>query len=87
MCHHHAQALSVLGQKRCAISVRALSPSAACLPVRAEVRAALYSLPDLAKCHGPVQPVLGFDHAPYNARVAQWAEHAFPYGLWNYRRR
>eukprot|EP00611_Tribonema_gayanum_P011743 TRINITY_DN220_c0_g1_i5.p1 TRINITY_DN220_c0_g1~~TRINITY_DN220_c0_g1_i5.p1 ORF type:complete len:579 (-),score=121.49 TRINITY_DN220_c0_g1_i5:40-1776(-) len=81
------QALSLLGQKRCAVSSGALPPSAPCIPARAVVRAALYSLPDLAKCHGPVHMVQGLDHSAYDRRVANWSGHCYPYSLWMYRRR
>ena len=31
--------------------------------------------------------VLGFDHAPYDAVVKDYAEHLYPYALWEYRRK
>lgn len=56
--------------------------------MRAIVCVAGVEVPDLSLSHGPVESVLGFDHAPYDERVrSRWHELLYPYPLRAYRHR
>jgi SAM-dependent methyltransferase len=54
------------------------------VPGVARVRAQPISVPSLARSHGPVGGVCGFDHGAFDAAEADWHTHTFTYPLWQY---
>ena len=56
----------------------------AVMPLRAALRCQLVAFARLHATHGPVGSPCGFDHAPFDAIEAGYAQHAFAYPLWQY---